>query len=380
MRLLHTSDWHLGASDSNLSYKDDQLCFIDEICDLIDEKNIDAVIIAGDVYDRSQASAEAVAVYDYAMTRICMEKRALVLEIAGNHDSAERLASCSELLSGAGLYVSGSLSRKPVIVEREDTQIFLLPWITEEKVRSVYSDKKDMIHSLDDAYRVVTDDLKTYFDPDKKHILTAHAFVTNSETSTSDRAAEIGFAAQISASVFDGFDYVALGHIHKPQNVNAFVRYSGTPMAYSFGKEETQEKGVTIIDTETLEKEIVPLHPYRRRTTLTGTLAELLDPDVDEDVKKGFVKLVVTDAYIGPETMSRFYELYENLLEVSGKTYESSESENRLTLEELEQIESDPVAVFKEFCKEEMDLDADDHLIGLFKNAVEEVSAKEAEA
>ena len=130
MRLLHTSDWHLGASENNLSLWDDQKFFIDEICKIIESEKIDVVLIAGDVYDRSVASAEAMNLYDYAITKICADMKIPVVEIAGNHDSAERLANLSELLENSGLYVAGALSREPAVYEKDDVQIFMLPWIT----------------------------------------------------------------------------------------------------------------------------------------------------------------------------------------------------------------------------------------------------------
>lgn len=230
MKLLHTSDWHIGAMDSERSLVEDQKFFIDRICDIINEQNIDAVLIAGDIYDRSNPSAEAIKLYDYAMTRMCKELNVQVLCIAGNHDGADRLSSCSELLSESGLHILGSLKAEPKIVSFEDTDIYFLPWITEEKVKSLYPEEKENISSLDDAYRTAVSHMEKTFLKNKRHILIAHAFITNSETSTSDRAAEIGFAAQLPANIFEAFDYTALGHLHKPQNVNDKIRYSGTPI------------------------------------------------------------------------------------------------------------------------------------------------------
>ena len=238
MIFLHTSDWHLGAAAGEKDLIEDQRFFIDEICRIVREKNVDAVLIAGDVYDRSVPSGAAIGLYDYAMDRLCRELGVKVFTIAGNHDSAERLASCGSLLNKAGLYVLGAARREPTSVMLGNAQVFLLPWITEEKIKSLYPEEQSQIQSLTDAYRAAADHMREVFAPGKRHIVLTHAFLTNAETSTSDRAAEIGFAAQVPASVFDGFDYVALGHIHKPQSVNAAIRYSGSPMPYSFGKEE----------------------------------------------------------------------------------------------------------------------------------------------
>ena len=377
MKLLHTSDWHLGTSEIERSLHDDQVFFIDEICRIIQEEQIGGVIVAGDVFDRSVASAEAITLYDYAVTRICKDLGVPMLLIAGNHDSAERLSSCSELLALAGLHIAGSLEREPRIVQFDDAEVFFLPWITEEKVKSVYPDEKDNVQSIEDAYRVVVSKYRERFTEGKRHILIAHAFISSAETSTSDRAAEIGFATQVSASVFEGFDYVALGHIHKPQDVTDKIRYSGTPMIFSFGKEEKQEKSVTIIDTSDMSHKVVKLPLLHKWTTITGTLEEVLHPELDEDVINGYVRVRVTDNYLGLEALSELKNAYPICVDAQGKTYDVDGSSVTLTIEELEAVETDPVAVFKYFCKEETDVEPDEHLISLFAEAMKK--AEEAE-
>lgn len=370
MKVLHTSDWHLGATDGGRNLQDDQICFINEICEIIENEGIGAVLIAGDIYDRSVASADAIKLYDQAMTRMCRDCNVSVIVIAGNHDGAERLESCSELLAAARLHVCGSLHREIRKVSLGDTDVYMLPWITEEKVRSIYPEYKDRISGIAEAYKVAVDEMTKDFDPDKKHFLLAHAFIADSETSTSDRAAVIGTATQIPAQIFDAFDYVALGHIHKPQYVTDKIRYSGTPMAYSFGKEEKQEKSVTIIDTETMEHRIIPLHPMHRRTTLTGTLEELLHPEEEEAVINGFIKLKVTDKPVGLASLTQLREVYPILLECESRNYESENSSIKLTVEEFEELQTDPVKVFESFCREMCDFEPSDHLRELFENAV----------
>ena len=368
MIFLHTSDWHLGATEGERELREDQYFFIDEICRIIEERQVDAVLLAGDVYDRSVGSASAIRLYNYAMERICRDLKKTVLTIAGNHDSADRLSSCGSLLEKAGLYISGAAEREARVVAFDDAEVFLLPWVTEEKVRSLYPEER--ISDLTGAYQVLTDHMRERFSPDKKHIVVSHAFITNAETSTSDRAAEIGFATQVSASVFDGFDYVALGHIHKPQNVNGHIRYSGTPMPYSFGKEESQEKSVTLLDTETMTQEIVPLPLLHQRRTLTGTYEELLNPDCPEEVRTGYVRLNVTDTALGLELLSNLRQVYPHPLVVSGKAYEGDGTSISLTMEEFEQMENDPSQVFRSFCREEMGQEATPHFVGLFEKAV----------
>lgn len=376
MIFLHTSDWHLGATGGERDLWDDQKYFIDAICSIVREKRVDAVLLAGDVYDRSVPAASAIGLYDYAMNRLCGELGVKVLAIAGNHDSAERLASCAGLLDKAGLYLQGAAQREPRVVEFADSQVFFLPWITEEKIKSLYPEERDGITDLTEAYRVAVNHMREKFIPGKHHLLLSHAFITNAETSTSDRAAEIGFATQVPASVFEGFDYVALGHIHKPQQVNPFVRYSGSPMAYSFGKEERQEKSVTLIDTASMTQEVVPLPLLHRWTTLTDCYEVLLAGEYPEEIREGYVRLNVTDTAVGLDMLSRLRQVYPNALVVAGKTYDGEDTTITLTMEQLEQMESDPAEVFKSFCREEMGQEATDHFLQLFAQAVEEADAE----
>lgn len=376
MIFLHTSDWHLGATGGERDLWDDQKYFIDAICGIVREKRVDAVLLAGDVYDRSVPAASAIGLYDYAMNRLCGELGVKVLTIAGNHDSAERLASCAGLLDKAGLYLQGAAQREPRVVEFADSQVFFLPWMTEEKIKSLYPEGRDDITDLTEAYRVAVNHMREKFIPGKHHLLLSHAFITNAETSTSDRAAEIGFATQVPASVFEGFDYVALGHIHKPQQVNPFIRYSGSPMAYSFGKEERQEKSVTLIDTASMTQEVVPLPLLHRWTTLTDSYETLLAGEYPEEIREGYVRLNVTDTAVGLDMLSRLRQVYPNALVVAGKTYDGEDTTITLTMEQLEQMESDPAEVFKSFCREEMGQEATDHFLQLFAQAVEEADAE----
>lgn len=376
MIFLHTSDWHLGATGGERDLWDDQKYFIDAICGIVREKRVDAVLLAGDVYDRSVPAASAIGLYDYAMNRLCGELGVKVLTIAGNHDSAERLASCAGLLDKAGLYLQGAAQREPRVVEFADSQVFFLPWMTEEKIKSLYPEERDGITDLTEAYRVAVNHMREKFIPGKHHLLLSHAFITNAETSTSDRAAEIGFATQVPASVFEGFDYVALGHIHKPQQVNPFIRYSGSPMAYSFGKEERQEKSVTLIDTASMTQEVVPLPLLHRWTTLADCYETLLAGEYPEEIREGYVRLNVTDTAVGLDMLSRLRQVYPNALVVAGKTYDGEDTTITLTMEQLEQMESDPAEVFKSFCREEMGQEATDHFLQLFAQAVEEADAE----
>lgn len=381
MKLLHTSDWHLGMTfRGGVSYDDDQRFMIEQICRVADEEKVEGILLAGDVFDRSIASSEALKLYDEVMTCICADMGIPVYLIAGNHDGAERLASCNKLLSKSGLHIAGSLKNEPQYVTVSDVDIYLLPWISTDKVKSVFPGQADSIESMEDAYRVVLDCYRNSFTPGHKHILISHAFIVDAETSVSDRSAEVGRATMVPASVFEGFDYVALGHLHGPQQIGEHIRYSGTPMAYSFGKEEKQEKSVTILDTDSMEVKIIPLPQLHKRVTLTGTFKELLSEDYSEEILQGYVRAEVTDCYVGLEGMANLRDRFRNLLEVTSKDFEREDAAITMTIEEFEQVQNSPEAIFGRYCEDILEEAPSEHLVKLFTDALKgyesEVSGK----
>ncbi len=374
MRFLHTSDWHLGMTfRGGVSYREDQMYMIGQICRIAAEEQVDGILLAGDVFDKSIASQEALQLYDEAMTRICGTLGIPVYLVAGNHDGAERISQCSELLKKSGLYIAGALEKAPQVVNVGTIDIYLLPWISTDKVRSVYPEEAEQVQSMEDAYRIVLDHYRDSFVPGHRNVLVAHAFIVDAETSVSDCAAEVGRATMVGSYVFDGFDYVALGHLHGPQQVNAQIRYSGTPMAYSFGKEEQQEKSVTIIDftdAGTMEQKIVPIPQLHRRVTLSGTFDELMRADYKEEILDGYVRLDVTDSYVGLDSLAAFREKYKNLLEVVSKDFEREDAKITMTMGEFEHAADDPEEIFCRYCEDILEETPGAHLSQLFRNAL----------
>ena len=371
MKLLHTSDWHLGITFSGRSSLEDQNHFIDAICGIIREKSVGAVLLAGDVFDRSVAGGETVSFYDRIMTKIAGEMRIPLLCVAGNHDSAERLSQCSELLKKSGLYLAGVLKRDTETVELGNADVYLVPWFSIDRARAVFPEAAEGMSTLEDAWAVVADNIRKSFRPGKRHVLLTHAYAVGAETSVSDRSAEIGTAAAVGSGVFEGFDYVALGHIHKPQVIKDNICYSGCPMAYSFGKEEGQEKGVVIVDTDDMSREFVAIEPLRKRTTIRGTLDELMEADYPEDVKNGYVRLEITDSMLGPGMYALLSERYPLILEAAGSGMNGEEGDILMTLEEFEEKSKDPVEIFRGFC-EDVNLGINDSRLEHFREALEE--------
>lgn len=371
MKLLHTSDWHLGMTfRGGTSYAEDQKYAIENICRIAVTEKVDGILLAGDIFDKSIASQEALRLYDEVMTHICIDLGIPVYMIAGNHDGAERLSQCSELLKKSGLYIAGALTKQVEVINLGDTDIYLLPWISTDKVRTVFPERAEEIGSMEDAYRVVLDEYRSHFIKGHKNILVAHAFIVNAETSVSDRAAEIGRATMVGSSVFEGFDYVALGHLHGPQDINKNIRYSGSLMAYAFGKEETQEKSVTLIDTDSMEHRIVPVPQLKRRTTLTGTFDELMEAETEPEIIEGYVRLNVTDRYVGMEAIGALREKYRNLMEVTGRSFEKEDQQVTMTIEEFEEKRTDPESIFMGYCRDIVGEEPSEHLRGLFMSAL----------
>ena len=319
MKFLHTSDWHLGMTfRGGVSYASDQKYAIDRICRIAMDERVDGILLAGDVFDKSIASAEALKLYDEVMTHICSVLNIPVYVIAGNHDGAERLSQCNELLKKSGLYIAGSLSERPQVVSTGDVDIYLLPWISTDRVKAVYPDAAEEINSMEAAYKAVLDRYRDLFVKGRKNILVAHAFIVNAETSVSDRAAEVGKATMIGSYVFDGFDYVALGHIHSPQRVGREeVRYSGSPLKYSLS-EVNNEKTVPLItfgEKGDVQVDLIPLTPLRDLRHLKGKLKTLLDNKNIVNAND-FIYATLTDEGIIQNAMSIFQETYPNTVKI----------------------------------------------------------------
>lgn len=368
MKILHTSDWHFGMRAGMLSYAEDQRYFLKQMADLIRQEKVEAVLLCGDVYDSSVVGAEAIGLYNEAMTLLCMELGVKVITIAGNHDSAPRLASCRELLRGAGLYVTGRLEKdmEPVLLDGGRVAVYSLPFFGRDEVAALFPEKKEEIRSQETAMMAVCDHIREGMEKCRFNIVLSHALIVNAELSESDRSARVGFATAVSKDVFRGFDYAALGHIHKPQVIDEHIRYCGSPLKYSFGSEEQQEKGVVLIDTETGEQIFVPLKPPRDRKTVEGTYEEIM---AREDIREDYLRIRVTDKYAGLELIGALRERFPRLLEVFGKSIADAESVSALSVEELQNLnETD---IMEKFMAENFGYQPTEEQMKLFRDVLE---------
>ena len=367
MKIIHTSDWHLGMPIGTDTYEDCQRYFLDRLYDLIRREKVEAVLCAGDIYDSSVTRADAIALFNEAATTLCAELGVRFILIAGNHDSAARLSACSELLKAAGMYVFGNLRRdtEPVLLDGGRTAVYCLPYFTRDEVTALFPEKKEEIRSMEDAFRVVCSRIREKMDPKRRNILMAHAFIVDAELSESDRSDKVGTASAVPKSVFEGFDYVALGHIHKPQVISPRVRYCGTPIKYSFGAEESQEKGVVLIDTDTMDQTFVKLPLLRDRRTVKGTYEEIL---ANEEIRNDYLRLEITDRYAGLELYGELKERFPYLLELSGKSLGQEQMGTSLSVEELETLDDE--AIMLKFLEENFGCTPDAEQKKLFQQAL----------
>jgi len=324
MKILHTSDLHLGISLCGLPLLPYQEKLCGELRRLSEQA--DAVIIAGDIFDTSVASSEAVRCWSRLAASLCLDRGVPVIVCAGNHDGAARLAACSDLLKAAGLYISGTVDDAftPVIVG--NAAVYSLPYFNPSDAAAVLGCKPTAAETM----KKITEKILSEADKSKRLILAAHCFAAGASASESDvsaRAAEsVGGADRIPADVFSGFDYVALGHLHKAQTVSAdstVIRYSGAPLPYSFG-EARYEKTVTLYDTDSGGvSEISVPQPYTLRT-IEDTYENILAAAEKDCCRNDLMKITVTDRYGGDSIFMRLKELYPGLLHFSGKIPEAA--------------------------------------------------------
>ncbi len=318
MKLIHLSDLHLGKRLNEFSLLEDQKAILREILRIVDDEAPDAVIMAGDLYDKSVPSAEAVVLLDRFLSALAARETRVLL-ISGNHDSPERLAFASALLAHSGVHVApvfnGQIRPVTLTDAYGEVHFFLLPFLKPAMVRPFFPEEE--ITDYTSAYRAVIGSMQ--LDTAARNVLVAHAFVTGAERSESEEIS-VGGADNVDVSVFADFDYVALGHIHGPQNIGSErVRYCGTPLKYSFS-EAKQLKSVTVAELGrkgTLILRTVPLTPRRDLKELRGTWLELTSKTFYDNLNRDdYMHLTLTDEEDIPDAVSRLRVIYPNLMKL----------------------------------------------------------------
>lgn len=337
MKLIHLSDLHIGKRVNEVSMIDDQEYILGQILRIIDEEKADAVLIAGDVYDKSVPSAEAVALLDDFLCRLARRKLPVFI-ISGNHDSPERLAFGGRLLEESGIYISpvydGSVRAHTLTDEHGAVNFWLLPFLKPAHVKRCFPDTD--IESDTDALRAAVAHMD--MDNSVRNVLLAHQFVTGASTCESEELS-VGGSDNVDASVFADFDYVALGHIHGPQNIGSErIRYCGTPLKYSFS-EAGHRKSVTVAELGekgTLTVRVCPLVPRHDLREVRGTYAELTAKShYDGTPVEDYLHIILTDEEDVPEALGRLRVIYPNLMKL---TYDNTRTRNHAVIDSAADI------------------------------------------
>ncbi|AMA73194.1 MULTISPECIES: exonuclease SbcCD subunit D [Aneurinibacillus] len=386
MKFFHTADWHLGKIIQSVHMTEDQEYILRQFVAAACEEKPDAIIIAGDVYDRAVPPTEAVDLLNSVFNELVIELNIPVLAIAGNHDSPDRLEFGSRIMKDNGLYIAGRFRAvfEPVVLcdEYGPVHFYLVPYAEPGRVRHALGD--ETIRTHDDAMRAVTARIVENMDSKARHVFVGHAFVTPTgekeegveNASDAERPLSIGGAEYVHARHFAPFHYTALGHLHQAHHVGSeVIRYAGSPLKYSIS-EELHRKGFYIVELDGQGKVRVekrPLVPRRDMRTVSTTIEELETHERSDDYV--FVKLLDENPVLS--AMERVRTVYPNAMHVSQNLMARQATE--LVAERIEQPEKDDIALFRAFYKEIRGMELTEEKERIFREVLEEVFAKEGE-
>lgn len=337
MKIIHTSDWHIGKIVNEFSMIEDQKYILNRLIDLIEKEKPEVLIIAGDVYDRSIPPVEAVELLNETLSNLIIDKKVKVLAISGNHDGGERLSFGSQILEKHGLYIAGrddELYKQVVVKDGEkNVNFYLIPYKDPALTRKILDEKE--IKSHNDAMKFVVEKIKENINYEEVNILVGHGYVTmkredaiecienkyevaNLETSESERPLSIGGTDLIDGKIFDDFDYVALGHLHGRQKIGREeMKYSGSILKYSFS-EVKQKKGVYILDIndkDAINIDFKCLKPVRDLRVIKGNIEELIEEARElEEGKEDYIQAILTDDGELINPMEKLRSVYPNTM------------------------------------------------------------------
>ena len=349
MKLIHLSDLHLGKRVNEFSMLEDQAFILQEILRIIDEEQPQAVLLAGDIYDKSVPSGEAVQLFDGFLWELSSRKLQ-VFVISGNHDSPERLSFGGRLMEGSGIHLSPVYSGKvePLVLEDAygPVNVYLLPFLKPAHVRRYFPEEESGTYT--EALGKAVEALEIH--KEQRNVLVTHQFVTGASRSDSEEIS-VGGSDNVDASVFDDFDYVALGHIHGPQNIGSpRIRYCGTPLKYSFS-EVGQQKSVTVAELKekgTLEVTARPLTPLRDLREIRGSYLEVTAKSFYEGRnREDYLHITLTDEEDVPDGAAKLRVIYPNLMRLD---YDNARTRSRNLPEGAEEpAAKPPLELFEEF-------------------------------
>lgn len=321
MKFIHTADWHLGRFFYGVHLTDDQAHVLDQLVDLVKDAQADALLVAGDIYDRAIPPVEAIALLDDVLSRIVKGLRVPVVLIAGNHDSAQRLGFGSRLLAAEQLHIVGLLpaEMRPIVLHDEHGPVFVhaIPYVEPAEARQYVADRA--IDDHDAALRALLDGIRARHGLEGRNILVTHAFVAGGQESESERPLSVGGAGTVKADCLAGFDYVALGHLHRPQTVgDERIHYAGSLLKYSFS-EADHIKSVNLVEMDERGRcrvQQIRLTPRRDVRCITGYLAELLQGPPDGQRLDDYLMVTLLDTGALLDAMGKLRQVYPNVLHI----------------------------------------------------------------
>lgn len=373
MKIMHLSDLHIGKKVNEYSMLQDQIYILKEILQIIDDEKVETVIIAGDVYDRSLPPNEALELFDEFLYQLS-GRNVNVFVISGNHDSPERISYCGRMMTENKIFLSpvydGNV--KPITLNDDygEVNFYLLPFVRPADIRRYFPDEN--IENYTDAVKVAIDNMNVDFN--ERNILVTHQFVTGAELSESEDII-VGGTDNVSGEVFDGFDYVALGHIHREQTVGKDnIRYCGTPLKYSFS-EAKHIKSVTILDFNdkgNIEYSKIPLTPFRDMREIRGTYYELtLKSNYESTNTEDYLHITLTDEEDIPDAIGKLRSIYPNIMKLD---YDNLRTRGSGTVDAIENIESkSPFELFADLFKQQNNQDMSEEQEEIMRNLIDKI-------
>ena len=381
MKLIHLSDLHLGKRVNEFSMLEDQKYILDQITGIIEDEHPQAVIVAGDVYDKPVPPAEAVMLFDSFISRLSLMELELFI-ISGNHDSAERLSFGSDIMDRQGIHFAGGYDGQTHVFRMDDgygsVAFYMLPFLKPLHVRQAHQDdeKAQAVTTYTDAMRYAIE--KMDVDPSERNVCIAHQFCTNAQRSDSEEIS-VGGLDNVDHDVFDVFDYTALGHLHGPQNVASDrIRYSGSPLKYSFS-EVSQKKSVTVIELKEKKNaccdadiRTVELRPLRDMQELRGRFGELTDKSYYKHIKcDDYMRVILTDEEDVIGALGSLRAIYPNMMRLD---YDNTRSRAASVMPAAEESDSrSPLEIFSALYKEQNGKEMDEEQTELIKGLIEKV-------
>lgn len=373
MKIMHLSDLHIGKKVNEYSMLQDQIYILKEILRIINNEKVETVIIAGDVYDRSLPPNEALELFDEFLYQLS-SRNVNVFVISGNHDSPERISYGGRMMTENKIFLSpvydGNV--KPITLNDDygEVNFYLLPFVRPADIRRYFPDEN--IENYTDAVKVAIDNMNVDFS--ERNILVTHQFVTGAELSESEDII-VGGTDNVSGEVFDGFDYVALGHIHREQTVGKDnIRYCGTPLKYSFS-EAKHIKSVTILDFNdkgNIEYSKIPLTPFRDMREIRGTYYELtLKSNYESTNTEDYLHITLTDEEDIPDAIGKLRSIYPNIMKLD---YDNLRTRGSGTVDAIENIESkSPFELFADLFKQQNNQDMSEEQEEIMRNLIDKI-------